>query len=76
MESNDDVRRLLEEIRDTQREHLAEYRKAAERSVALQEEALARQRSHVDLYRRWMAAGAFVILAILGLVLYLIWQYL
>ena len=76
MESNDDIRRLLEEIRDTQREHLAEYRKAAQRSVALQEEAVARQRSHVTLYRRWMAAGALVIGAIIGLILYLIARYL
>ena len=76
MDSNDDIRRLLEEIRDTQREHLAEYRKAAQRSVALQEEAVERQRGHVELYRRWMAAGALLIAAILGLVLYLILRYL
>ena len=76
MESNDEIRRLLEEIRDTQREHLAAYREAAQRSVALQEEAVERQRSHVELYRRWMVAGALVIAAVLGLVLLLIWRYL
>ena len=75
MESNDDIRRLLEEIRDTQREHLAEYRKAAERSVALQEEAIERQRSVVALYKRWMIAGALVIVPLVGLVFYIIWRY-
>ena len=63
------------QIRDTQREHLAEYRKAAERSVALQEEALERQRNVVALYKRWMVAGALVIVPLVGLVLYIVWRY-
>lgn len=76
MESNDDIRRLLEEIRDTQREHLAEYREAARRSVALQEDGLERQRSVIALYKRWMAVGAVVLVPLTGFVFYLIWRYL
>jgi hypothetical protein len=32
MDGSDEIRQLLREIRDTQREQLAEYRKVAERS--------------------------------------------
>lgn len=69
MESNDDIRRLLEEIRDTQREHLAEYRKAAERSVALQEEAVERQRKQVALYR-WVVLVGALLVVVIGVILF------
>ncbi len=35
MESTDEIRDLLREIRDTQREYLAEYRRVTERLAAL-----------------------------------------
>ncbi|MGQ0835152.1 MAG: hypothetical protein ACT4O5_09580 [Gammaproteobacteria bacterium] len=41
MDSSDEIKRLLTETRDAQREHLAAYRRVAERSVALQEQAFA-----------------------------------
>ena len=43
MEQEEEIRRLLQEIRDAQREHLAEYRRVAERSLEIQERAVARQ---------------------------------
>jgi len=42
MERDDETRRLLREIRDAQREQLAEYRRATERSLELQQRAVAR----------------------------------
>lgn len=43
--------KLLTEIRDAQREHLAEYRRVAEESLALQKQAVARQEQIAKLYR-------------------------
>ena len=43
MEAEERVRRLLEEIRDVQREHLAEYRRVTKESLELQQRAVARQ---------------------------------
>ena len=43
MTGEDEIRQLLKEIRDVQREHLAEYRQVTERSLDLQQRAVARQ---------------------------------
>jgi hypothetical protein len=43
MNGEHELRQLLTEIRDTQREHLAEYRRVTERSLELQRRAVARQ---------------------------------
>lgn len=67
MEDGDEIRKLLTEIRDTQREHLAEYRKVAERSVELQQAALARHDQIRGAYRRVGFVVAFVIAALLVL---------
>ena len=61
MEESDELK-LLTEIRDAQREHLAEYRKVAQESLALQKQAVARQEQVVKLYRRVVVAGSAVIL--------------
>jgi hypothetical protein len=37
----DEIQKLLREIRDTQREHLAEYRHVTQRSLELQQHAVA-----------------------------------
>jgi hypothetical protein len=42
MEGDDETRRLLREIRDAQREQLAEYRRVTERSLELQQRAWSR----------------------------------
>ena len=46
MESGEEIRKLLQEIRDIQRDHLAEYRKVAERSLEIQQRAVARQEQY------------------------------
>jgi hypothetical protein len=43
MDDGDEVRQLLREIRDAQREQLAEYRRVTEHSLELQKRAVARQ---------------------------------
>ncbi len=43
MGGGEEIRQLLQDIRDAQREHLAEYRRVAERSSELQQRAVARQ---------------------------------
>lgn len=67
MESRDVVQ-LLVEIRDAQREHLAEYRRVAEESLALSRRAVQRQEQLGRLYQRALAVSAAVMVA-LGLFL-------
>jgi hypothetical protein len=68
MDDNDGA--VLREIRDLQREHLAEYKRVTERSLALQEKAVARQEQFSRLYRRVIAALALLVVAGIILVLY------
>lgn len=65
MDSSDDIKRLLTEIRDAQREHLAEYRRVAERAVALQEQAVARQEQVSRIYKRVLVVSGLLVLALL-----------
>lgn len=69
MESRDVVQ-LLVEIRDAQREHLAEYRRVAEESLALSRRAVQRQEQLGRLYQRALAVSAAVMV---GLGLFLAW---
>ena len=71
MDANDDVRRLLEEIRDTQREHLAEYKRVTQRSLQLQEQAVARQEQMARLYRVVVSVLAVVLVAAGAFLFYL-----
>ena len=57
MECDDETRRLLGEIRDAQREQLAEYRRVTERSLELQQRAVTRQEQIGHLYRYLFATG-------------------
>jgi ferric-dicitrate binding protein FerR (iron transport regulator) len=72
MEVDDEVRRLLQDIRDAQREHLAEYRRVAERSLELQQRAVARQEQIARVYRGLVFAGGILVAALLGLLVYLL----
>lgn len=69
MEQSDELK-LLTEIRDAQREHLAEYRKVTQESLALQKQAVSRQEQIVRLYRRVLIAGAVLIVLLLFLLFY------
>jgi CHASE3 domain sensor protein len=72
---NDDIRQLLREIRDAQREQLAEYRRVTERSLALQQRAVARQEQLGHLYRRLLVAGGSIVLLLLVLLVYLMMKW-
>ena len=68
----DEALEILREIRDIQREHLAAYKLAAERSIALQTTGVTRQEKFGVLYRRVLAVLAVVILVLLGFVVYIV----
>jgi len=77
--SDDEVRQLLREIRDVQREQLAEYRRVTERSLELQQRAVARQEQFGRLYRRITAVTGVVIVFVLVLLIFTLtkwWRYL
>ena len=69
---NDEIGRLLQEIRDTQREHLAEYRRVTERSLELQQRAVTRQEQFGHLYRRILVVGGAMVAILLVLLLYVL----
>lgn len=72
MEDGAEIRRLLQDICDTQREHLAEYRRVAERSLELQQRAVARQEQIGHIYRRLVLVGGILVAALLTLLVYLL----
>ena len=72
MDSEEEIRQLLRDIRDAQREHLAEYRRVAERSLALQQRAVARQEQMGHLYRRLVLVGGGLVAVLLALLVYLL----
>jgi CHASE3 domain sensor protein len=69
---SDEIGRLLQEIRDTQREHLAEYRRVTERSLELQQRAVTRQEQYGNLYRRILIVGGGMVAILLMLLLYIL----
>jgi hypothetical protein len=76
---DDDIRRLLAEIRDAQRAQLEEFRRAASHAADLEKEARERQQTAVRLTRRIALAGGIVFLALLTLLVFLLarwWPYL
>ena len=72
MNADDRTGRLLEEIRDAQREHLAEYRRVTQVSLELQQTAVARQEQVARLYKRVILFGGVMVAALLSLLLYLL----
>ena len=70
--TDDTTRRLLEEIRDAQREHLAEYKAVTRQTLELQKQAVMRQEQLGAMYRRVIAAGAVVALPLLILLGFLL----
>lgn len=61
------IAQLLFEIREIQREHLEEYRRVTKESLELSRRAVQRQEQYGRLYQRVVAVGAFVLLALVGL---------
>ena len=72
MDSENEVRQLLKEILDTQREHLAEYRRVTQRSLELQQRAVARQEQIGQVYRRVLTVGGGLVAILLVLLVYLL----
>jgi ferric-dicitrate binding protein FerR (iron transport regulator) len=72
MEPEDRTHTLLEEIRDAQREHLAEYRRVTQKSLDLQQRAVDRQQELGRLYRRVLLLGGVLVIALMALLLYLL----
>jgi len=70
--TDETTRKLLEEIRDAQREHLAEYRSVTRQSLDLQKQAVTRQEQLGTMYRRVIAVGGAVSLVLLGLLVFLL----
>ena len=68
MDQSDDIKQLLTEIRDVQRDHLDEYKRVTERMLEIQGEAVRQQIAIGSLYKRVVFVGAVLIL---GLLLYL-----
>jgi hypothetical protein len=70
LDESDEITRLLTEIRDTQREHLAEYRRIAARAVELQERAVARQEQLARIYKGALLVSAVIVLGLVLLIAY------
>jgi CHASE3 domain sensor protein len=75
MDRDDEVRQLLREIRDAQRERLAEDRRMAERSLELQQRAVAQGEQASRLYRRLVLIGGGLVGVLLGLLVFLVLIY-
>ncbi|HKW50662.1 MAG TPA: hypothetical protein VJQ53_02925 [Candidatus Eisenbacteria bacterium] len=72
MDNTDEIRKLLEEIRDVEREHLAEYRRVTTLSLELQQRAVARQEQFGRVSRMVFLVGGLVAAALLALLIYLL----
>jgi hypothetical protein len=57
MDDSEEIRQLLRDIRDAQREQLAEYRQVTQRSLELQQRAVARQEQIGRFMRRILLVG-------------------
>ena len=71
MQNPDEIKQLLTELRDTQREHLTEYKKVTQRSLELQEKAVKRQEQLAKTYRIALIVSSVLITGIVGLIIYL-----
>ena len=71
MENPDEIADLLREIRDLNREHLDEYKAAAQRSIELQQRAVARAESIGRIYRIALIVASVLIVGIIALIFYL-----
>jgi hypothetical protein len=71
-QDGDAIQNLLREIRDTQREHLAEYRSVTRRSLELQQRAVARQEQIGRFTRRIVLVGGLLVLPLLALLIYIL----
>ena len=71
MQESNEIKELLTEIRDLQREQLTEYRNVTERSLKLQQQAVTRQEQMGKLYRVVLVLAGIIIVCIIVLLVYL-----
>ena len=72
MEDQSRVEKLLEEIRDAQRESLAEYKRVTSQSLELQQKAVNRQEQLGKTYRIALIASALLVIGIVILIFYVL----
>jgi len=71
MQESNEIKQLLGEIRDQQREYLTEYRKVTQRSLDMQQQAVNRLEKIARLYVLVVIAGAILVIFIVILLIYL-----
>ncbi len=71
-DSSDRTQTLLEEIRDLQREQLAEYKRVTAQSLDLQQRAVQRQQELGRLYSRVVGLGGGLVLVLFVLLAYVL----
>ncbi len=77
--ADNEIRDLLREIRDEQRAHVEEHRRAAAATAEKERELLARQQRAARTARRLALGVGTVVLALLALLVFLLarwWRYL
>ena len=72
MEDQSRVEKLLEEIRDAQRESLEEYKRVTSQSLELQQKAVNRQEQLGKTYRIALIASAILVIGIVILIFYVL----
>ena len=72
---DEDIRRLVRDLFDAQREQLAESRHVSERSLELQERAILQQEELRRLYRRLVLVGGSLVVVLLAVFVYLVLIY-
>jgi type VI protein secretion system component VasF len=72
MEDQSRIEKLLEEIRDAQRESLEEYKRVTTQSLELQQKAVSRQEQLGKTYRVALIASALLVIGIVILIFYVL----
>jgi cytochrome c-type biogenesis protein CcmH/NrfG len=72
---DEEIRRLVRDLLDAQREQLAESRHGSERSLELQERAILQQEELRRLYRRLVLVGGSLVVVLLAVFVYLVLIY-
>ena len=70
MEPNDRTEQLLNDILETQRAHLEEYKRVTGESLRLQRQAVEAQLRYLRLLRPMLIVGGVVVA---GLIVYVLW---
>ncbi len=73
MESDERILKLLEEIRDDQRELIREYRRVTETATGLQKQAVDRQESMSRLYKGVVVFGGVLVVGVIIVIIYLLY---